>query len=82
MKPKCSGSDVRTMDSSCSTYRVGKLHSIFHFRSIKNYSVILLFRYSVFCILQRPSIYSIRSGESLSVVIRTEQFEGKQVTIE
>ena len=44
------------MDSSCSTYRVGKVQSIFSLPVNKmffRYSVIPLFRYSVFRVLQR-----------------------------
>jgi len=52
---------------------LAKYKAYFHFRSTNSYSIVLLFCYSVFCILQCPSIYSIRSGESLSVDIRTER---------
>ena len=42
-----------TMDSSCSTYRVGKVQSIFSL-PVNSYSVIPLFRYSVLRVLPTP----------------------------
>ena len=48
-----------TTDSSCSTYRVGKVQSIFSLpvnKKLFRYSVIPLFRYSIFRVLPTPLI--------------------------
>ena len=44
----------------------------FHFRSIKSYSVIPLFRYSVFRVLQRPSGYLDTTKKQKTMLITLE----------
>ena len=51
-----------------------KYKAYFHFRSIKSYSIILLFRYSVFHVIQRPVLCCLVRAHALIYIFITYTF--------